>query len=169
VGIDPGVELFQYKQQRVVRHPRSRETEKHPATHLCDSRSPPLVVPRMIFPQQIRQLIVPVRIGYECVHQLGKLLVRGRSSKKGRRTCGLCIKSHEGHLLCATSVFSVSLWLVNSKQKHTTETQRTQRLHREINMYGLFVQSRLTIQNHQEKQQRQVEYGRQQQATRLLS
>jgi len=28
-------------------------------------------------------------------------------------------------------VFSVSLWLTNSKQKHTTETQRTQRLHRE--------------------------------------
>jgi len=37
----------------------------------------------------------------------------------------------EGPLLCATSV---SLWLMNSKQKHTTETQRTQRLHREINM-----------------------------------
>jgi hypothetical protein len=33
--------------------------------------------------------------------------------------------------LCATSVFSVSLWLMNSEQKHTTETQRTQRLHRE--------------------------------------
>src|SRR6185369_15551877 len=28
--------------------------------------------------------------------------------------------------------FSVSLWLMNSQQKHTTETQRTQRLHREI-------------------------------------
>jgi len=44
----------------------------------------------------------------------------------------LCTKSHEGPLLCATSVFSVSRWLTNSKQKHTTETQRTQRLHREI-------------------------------------
>src|SRR6185295_5469564 len=40
-------------------------------------------------------------------------------------------------LLCATSVFSVSLWLMNSQQKHTTETQRTQRSHREINMEGL--------------------------------
>ena len=50
---------------------------------------------------------------------------------------GLCTKSHEGPLLCATSVFSVSLWLMNSKQKHTTETQRTQRLHREINMQKL--------------------------------
>src|ERR1044072_7922867 len=34
-------------------------------------------------------------------------------------------------LLCATSEFSVSLWLMNSEQKYTTETQRTQRLHRE--------------------------------------
>src|SRR6185369_10145779 len=33
--------------------------------------------------------------------------------------------------LCATSVFSVSLWLMNSEQEHTTETQRTQRLHGE--------------------------------------
>src|SRR6185437_10671691 len=38
------------------------------------------------------------------------------------------LKSHEEPLLCATSVFSVSLWLMNSEQKHTTETQRTQRL-----------------------------------------
>ncbi len=44
----------------------------------------------------------------------------------------LCTKSHEVTLLCATSVFSVSLWLMNSEQKQTTETQRTQRLHREI-------------------------------------
>jgi hypothetical protein len=34
-------------------------------------------------------------------------------------------------LLCATSVFSVSLWWTNTCQKPTTETQRTQRLHRE--------------------------------------
>src|SRR6185295_14168629 len=33
--------------------------------------------------------------------------------------------------LCATSVSSVSLWLTNSWQILTTETQRTQRLHRE--------------------------------------
>ena len=59
--------FFEYKQQRVVRHSRSRETKKHPATHLCDSRSTPLVVPRMIFPQQIRQLTMPVRIGHEFV------------------------------------------------------------------------------------------------------
>jgi len=44
----------------------------------------------------------------------------------------LCTKSQESGLLCATSVFSVSLWLMNSEQKHTTETQSTQRLHREI-------------------------------------
>ena len=40
-------------------------------------------------------------------------------------------KSHASPLLCAISVFSVSLWLMNSEQKHTTETQGTQRLHRE--------------------------------------
>ena len=47
-------------------------------------------------------------------------------------------------LLCATSVFSVSLWLMNSEQKHTTETQRTQRLHREISevMTSLFCNQR---------------------------
>src|ERR1043165_919861 len=42
----------------------------------------------------------------------------------------LCTKSLDRALLCATFVFSVSLWLMTSKQKHTTETQRTQRLHR---------------------------------------
>ena len=41
-------------------------------------------------------------------------------------------RRHDNALLCATSVFSVSLWLMNSEQKHTTETQRTQRLHREL-------------------------------------
>src|ERR1043165_9799343 len=35
-------------------------------------------------------------------------------------------------LLCATSVFSVSLWCVFAGNSSTTETQRTQRLHREI-------------------------------------
>ena len=30
-------------------------------------------------------------------------------------------------LLCATSVFSVSPWLINSEQKYTTETQRLHR------------------------------------------
>jgi len=35
-------------------------------------------------------------------------------------------------LLCATSGFSVPLWLTNFAAKLTTETQRTQRLHREI-------------------------------------
>ena len=34
-------------------------------------------------------------------------------------------------LLCATSVFSVSLWFVVTRHSSTTETQRTQRLHRE--------------------------------------
>ena len=33
--------------------------------------------------------------------------------------------------LCATSVFSVPLWLFLLRQSLTTETQRTQRLHRE--------------------------------------
>src|ERR1700754_1035993 len=43
-------------------------------------------------------------------------------------------------LLCATSVLSGSLWLMNCEQKHNTETQRTQRLHREIQNRD-FVQS----------------------------
>ena len=34
-------------------------------------------------------------------------------------------------LLCAISVFSVSLWLIASPLTNTTETQRTQRLHRD--------------------------------------
>src|SRR5262245_38523519 len=34
-------------------------------------------------------------------------------------------------LLCATSVFSVSLWLERTAKDFTTETQRTQRSHRE--------------------------------------
>jgi hypothetical protein len=54
---------------------------------------------------------------------------------------GLCTKSQNIALLCATSVFSVSLWLMNSEQKHITETQRTQRLHREISEPGLLRQS----------------------------
>ena len=33
--------------------------------------------------------------------------------------------------LCATSVFSVSLWFTIAQQKKTTETQSTRRLHRE--------------------------------------
>ena len=33
--------------------------------------------------------------------------------------------------LCAASVFSVSLWCVFARNSSTTETQRTQRLHRE--------------------------------------
>ena len=33
--------------------------------------------------------------------------------------------------LCVTSVFSVSLWCVFALNSSTTETQRTQRLHRE--------------------------------------
>src|SRR5690349_10134615 len=36
-------------------------------------------------------------------------------------------------LLCATSVSSVSLWCVVARNSSTTETQRTQRLHRETN------------------------------------
>jgi hypothetical protein len=59
----------------------------------------------------------------------------------------LCLKSHNGALLCATSVFSVSLWLMNSWQKHTTETQRTQRLHREISAPRLLRQT-LSKQSH---------------------
>ena len=57
-----------------------------------------------------------------------------RSSIWRAESPGLCTKSHESLLLCATSVFSVSLWLMNSEQKHTTETQRTLRLHRETHM-----------------------------------
>src|SRR6185369_5409551 len=37
----------------------------------------------------------------------------------------------QGTLLCAASVFSVSPWLIEFAVKLTTETQRTQRLHRE--------------------------------------
>src|ERR1700741_5101414 len=37
-------------------------------------------------------------------------------------------------LLCATSVFSVPLWLMLAANQLTTETQRTQRLHREIKL-----------------------------------
>jgi len=40
-------------------------------------------------------------------------------------------ESQQIALLCATSVFSVSLWLTEFAAKLTTETQRTQRLHRE--------------------------------------
>jgi len=40
-------------------------------------------------------------------------------------------------------VFSVSLWLTNSKQKHTTETQRTQRLHREEDLRDFLCKAEL--------------------------
>ncbi len=43
----------------------------------------------------------------------------------------LCPKSRHTALLCATSVFSVSLVVEYCLEKTTTETQRTQRLHRE--------------------------------------
>src|ERR1044072_3321195 len=44
----------------------------------------------------------------------------------------LIITDESRTLLCATSTFSVSLWLTEPKLQLTTETQRTQRLHREI-------------------------------------
>src|SRR6185369_10718318 len=48
------------------------------------------------------------------------------------RARGIGSKSPDSGLsLCATSVFSVTLWLMDSELQHTTETQRTQRLHRE--------------------------------------
>src|ERR1044072_504674 len=53
----------------------------------------------------------------------------------------LCTKSHDNALLCATSVFCVLRWLINSKKKPTTEQQRTQRLHREFSGQELLVQS----------------------------
>src|ERR1044072_2477983 len=55
----------------------------------------------------------------------------------------LCPKSPNGPLLCGTSVFSVSLWLMNSEQntpqrhrEHRGSTEKTQEL-------GLLRQSRL--------------------------
>jgi len=54
-------------------------------------------------------------------------------------------KSLVGLLLCATSVFSVSLWLTEFAAKLTTETQRTQRLHREEHVGRLFVQSQVKV------------------------
>ena len=59
----------------------------------------------------------------------------------------LCTKSHNSALLCATSVISVSLWLMNSEQKHTTETQRSRRLHRETSAERLFVQGTPVMSN----------------------
>ncbi len=43
----------------------------------------------------------------------------------------LCTKVLNLRFLCATSVVSVSLWCVFARNSSTTETQRTQRLHRE--------------------------------------
>jgi hypothetical protein len=42
--------------------------------------------------------------------------------------------------LCATSVSSVSLWLMDSQRQLTTEAQRTQRLHREELIAAIYVQ-----------------------------
>jgi hypothetical protein len=47
------------------------------------------------------------------------------------RRIGLALRILVLRFLCATSVFFVSLWLMKSEEKHITETQRTQRLHRE--------------------------------------
>jgi|SRR5215208_688916 len=46
-------------------------------------------------------------------------------------------------LLCATFVCSVPLWFIIAQKKTTTETQSTQRLHREEAEQRLFVQSHL--------------------------
>ena len=43
--------------------------------------------------------------------------------------------------LCATSVSSASLWLMDCGQLKTAETQRAQSLHRELNVGGLQQQS----------------------------
>ena len=59
----------------------------------------------------------------------------------------LCTKSLDRALLCATSVSSVSLWCGFTRNSSTTETQRTQRLHREIPEQELFVQSLTEIRN----------------------
>ncbi len=42
------------------------------------------------------------------------------------------VKTKRITLLCVISVFSVSLWLIASPRKDTTETQRTQRFHRDV-------------------------------------
>ena len=65
-----------------------------------------------------------------------------RSSSKRYEFNWLCTKSLGRALLCAISVSAVSLGLMNSEQKLTTESQRTQRLHRELSEQVLFVQSR---------------------------
>src|SRR6185503_5615570 len=50
-------------------------------------------------------------------------------------TARLCTKSLYTLILCATSVFPVSLWCVFARNSSTTETQRTQRLHREEGLH----------------------------------
>ncbi len=35
-------------------------------------------------------------------------------------------KNHEGSLLCATSVFSVSLWLMNPSKTHYKDAENTE-------------------------------------------
>src|SRR6185369_17160027 len=49
--------------------------------------------------------------------------------------CATCEFLSFEFLLCATSVFSVSLWLGVGAKILTTETQRTQRLHREMLLF----------------------------------
>ena len=46
-------------------------------------------------------------------------------------TVGFAQRVSTGGLLCENSVFSVTLWCVLARKSSTTETQRTQRLHRE--------------------------------------
>src|SRR5690242_10764472 len=59
-----------------------------------------------------------------------------------RRTGGLCLHDHgAGSSLCSLCVLCVSV-VNNPQQKLTTETQRTQRLHRENCKKGLSAQSR---------------------------
>src|SRR5678810_1042588 len=50
-------------------------------------------------------------------------------------SAGLCTKSLHIGFLCAASVFSVSLWCVFARNSSTTESQRTQRLHRDCLLY----------------------------------
>jgi hypothetical protein len=72
----------------------------------------------------------PITLPRHCDGQRNKFA--GLSiERRGLRTGAVAQKVPTYWFVCATSVFSVSLWRVFARNSSTTETQRTQRLHRE--------------------------------------
>ena len=83
IGIDACVQFFEHEDKRCIRDTHTREREQYPAAHSNDRRRSALVVKRMVFAQQLCQLLATGRIGSHRVDQRGKLRLRSCVRNEG--------------------------------------------------------------------------------------